>query len=344
MPASPIVLATPTLRCVIDPSLGAGIADFSTLGPLKTWYPIMRRAAPGETNASLLGSFIMAPWANRISGDPPTVEYAGRSHALVPTSPAGTPSEQVVAQHGDVRKRPWRVEHAAANASTLTFDSREHTRVNWPWTFACVARFALAAGATPDELGRLTIDLDITNTDADPFPVGCGHHPYFMRRLWADDDAMRLRVPVTGRYPLTHGCATGPAEPDAITRLLASGGPIPEEHIDGCFVGQPGAPAELLWPASGVALSIEPSANLAHWVVYVPRESGGEAKSRALPFIAVEPQSHANDAINLARRGVGSLGLSVLDPGTTFRASCSFSLRRLSQTSIGVSAGHVPGR
>lgn len=325
--APPIVLATPALRCVIDPTLGAGIADFSIMGPLKTWYPIMRRSAPGETNASLLGSFIMAPWANRISGNPPTIEHGGRTHTLSPTTAAGTPSEQVVAQHGDVRKRPWRAERSTPDAATLVFDSREHQRVNWPWKFTCEARSTLSPGSTPDQLGRLTIDLDITNVDAEPFPVGCGHHPYFMRRLWSDDDVLHLSVPVTGRYPLTHGCATGPAEPHALTRMLASGGPVPDEHIDGCFVGEPGVAAELHWPSSGVALSIAPSPNLAHWVVYAPRESAGDTRSRGLPFIAVEPQSHANDAHGLFRRGLGTFGLSVLDPGATFRSSCTFTVR-----------------
>ncbi len=327
--AAPIVLATSSLRCVIDPSLGAGLADFSLLGPLKTWYPIMRRSAPGETNASLLGSFIMAPWANRISGDPPTVEHAGRAHALVPTTPAGTPREQIVAQHGDVRKRPWRVDHAAPETATLTFDSRQHQNVNWPWSFVCVARFTLAAGLAKDHLGRLTIELDITNTDAESFPVGCGHHPYFMRRLWADDDALRLRVPVVARYPLMHGCATGPAEPDELSRVLAVGGPVPEEHIDGCFVGQPGTPAELVWPSSRIALSIEPSAALSHWVVYAPREPARGIPSRGMSFIAVEPQSHANDAAGLLRRGYRDSGLRSLESGATFRTSCTLTVKTL---------------
>lgn len=325
--APPIVLATPALRCVIDPTLGAGIADFSIMGPLKTWYPIMRRSAPGETNASLLGSFIMAPWANRISGNPPTIEHGGRTHTLAPTTAAGTPSQQIVAQHGDARKRPWRVERSTPDAATLVFDSREHPRVNWPWKFMCEARFTLTHGSAQSQIGRLTIDLDITNLDAEPFPVGCGHHPYFMRRLWADDDALRLRVPVTARYPLAHGCATGPATPDALTRTLAEGGPVPDEHIDGCFVGQPGAAAELIWPSSGIVLSIEPSPNLAHWVVYAPRESAGDKSSRALPFVAVEPQSHANDAFALLRRGLGAFGLNVLDPRAVFRTTCTLTVR-----------------
>lgn len=322
----PIVLNSPALRCVIDPNLGAGIADFSVLGPQKTWYPIMRRSAPGETNASLLGSFFMVPWANRISGA--RFEFAGAIRTFAPTTPTGTPMDQVVAQHGDVRKRPWRVTAASPTYAELLFESTDHASVNWPWAFRCQAKFSIVPPSSATDLGALTVELIVTNTDTTPFPVGCGHHPYFMRRLWADEDELRLRVPVTGRYPLTNGCATGPVSVDELTRVLAAGGPVPSSHIDACFAGTPGAPAELHWPSSGVTLSITPSEELAHWVVYAPREGRSDGSSAGLAFIAVEPQSHANDAINLGRaKGVDS-GVRVLQPGQSLRTSCAFAVRR----------------
>ena len=63
-----ITLANDSLRLSIAPELGAGIADFSIKGPTGFFFPLMRRSATGETNASLLGSFFMAPWVNRIRG------------------------------------------------------------------------------------------------------------------------------------------------------------------------------------------------------------------------------------------------------------------------------------
>ena len=314
-----ITLESGLLRLAVAPNVGAGVADFSIRGPGGFYFPIMRRAAPEEGSASLLGSFFMAPWVNRIRGG--RFVFGGREHAIRTNTADG------MAQHGDVRKRAWRVLDRSPATASFEFDSREHGDVNWPWPFLCRARYGLDGSASG---GSLDGRLSVRNLGSEPMPAACGHHPYFMRRLWNDRDEIEVRVPVAGRYPLEHGCAVGAASDDDLTRRLRAGGPIPAGPIDDVFVaaggGEGAGGAELRWPASGVTLRIKPSANMGHWVVYAPQEN--ERVISSLSFVAVEPQTAVNDALNLAGRGVAGTGTVVLGAGEELETGCRFEVGR----------------
>lgn len=307
-----VTLAAAPLRCTVLPDIGGGIADFSILGHAKYHYPIMRRAMQGETNSSSLGSFFMAPWVNRIADA--AFEFEGTTHRLKPNSPSpGAP-----AQHGDVRTRPWKVADQSADALTLTFDSAEHSGVNWPWRFGCRARYTLTPKA-------LRIEFDVENRDTASFPAGCGHHPYFVRRLWHDLDEVQLQCPVTGQYPLRNGTPTGPAARDALTEQLQSLRPAPRVHVDTVFAGfDPERGATLRYPASGVTVTITASSNMAHLVLFCPHTDG--TKPTPLSYIAVEPQSQVNGALNWPQWG-DAAGTVVLRPGETLKSWTEFTVK-----------------
>lgn len=301
-----LVIAKGKLRAAISPELGAGIADFAVQGPSGFYYPLMRRAAPEETNASLLGSFIMAPWANRVKEAKFTFE--GQAITLRVNTADGT------AQHGDVRKRPWKVVRQDETSVALEYNSETFADSNWPWKYRCRVEYSV------DESG-LHARLSVHNTDTKAFPTGCGHHPYFSRRLWDDRDVIELRAPVSGRYPLKAACAIGPAAPDELSRRLGALETIPDEHIDTVFAGFGGV-AELRWPSSGVTLRMKASANMTHLVLFAPHANG--KSGTPLPFIAVEPQTQVNDAFNLEATGVGGPGTVVLKPGEALETECTF--------------------
>lgn len=303
---SEIILSAGRLRATILPHIGAGIADFSVQGPSGFFYPIMRRAAHGEMNASLLSSFIMAPWVNRINGA--KFSWGGKEYKIRPTTADG------MAQHGDVRKRPWHVVTDTATAATIDFNSETFRDSNWPWRYRCRVEYTI----TPE---AFSIDLSLTNSHNEPFPAGCGHHPYFMRRLWNDRDVLELRAPVTARYPLAAGCATGAPVAEDLTRHLSSMAPVPDQHIDAVCAGFSGR-ADFRWQASGVTMRMVTSPNLGHLVVFAPHAN--KERSSPLAHVAIEPQSHTNDAINVASRGVQGTGVSILKPGETLRTTCRF--------------------
>lgn len=314
-----ITLSNGPLRCTVLPALGGGIADFSLQGPSKFFYPVMRRAAPAETNPSSLGSFFMAPWVNRIANA--TFEFEGRTHKLKPNSPnPGAP-----AQHGDVRARAWKVESQTADTLSLAFDSADFPQgsINWPWRFGCRAVYRLSASS-------LRIELSVENKDTTPFPAGCGHHPYFSRRLWDDLDPLQLHCPVTGRYPLENGVPTGPATRESLTEHLGALRDVPKEHIDTVFAGfDAAAGATLHYPSSGVTLKITASSNMGHLVLYCPHADGGArgtSKPSPLNFIAVEPQSQVNGALNWPQWGKAN-GTVVLKPGESLETWTDFSVK-----------------
>ncbi len=320
MPA--LSLSTDLLRLSIAPHLGAGIADFSLKGPSGFFFPLMRRAAPDETNSSLLSSFFMLPWVNRIRAG--HFSFNNQQHTIRTNTADG------MAQHGDVRKRPWSVSAQSSNSITLDLDSRSFSDINWPWSFTSRAIYTL----TPSPCGgTLRIDLSLRNTDASPFPTGLGHHPYFSRRLWDDADDLHLSMPVAARYPLKDGCAIAPAAPDDLSRHLRTLAPIPNQHIDAVFAADPralespnGNTTVLHWPSSTVKLSIRASANLGHWILYAPHARSEDARHPSpLAFIAVEPQSQVNDAFNLeSQTGTRTTGTVVLHPGEELATRCDF--------------------
>ncbi len=292
------------LHAEIEPALGACLTDFSIEGPTGDRFPLMRRAPGVLADPGQASCFLLAPWSNRIADA--AFAFDGRDHVLRPNFPDGT------AIHGDVRDRPWRITDRTPVSARLVFDSREHARVNFPWAFACVARYEV----TPD---AFAVALSVTNLSDVPIPAGCGLHPYFARRVFTEGDDVQLRAPVGGRYPCDRQIPTGPHRDDATCERLRAGGP-PETGLDDCFGAMEGR-AEITWPASGVSLAIDCSNTLDHLVVFTPAHDGNP-----LPWFCVEPVTHANDAFNLEARGVPA-GSRTLSPGETLSTTTTFHVR-----------------
>lgn len=304
-----LVLEAGDLSATIDPGLGAGLADLSVAGPAGDATPLVRRAREDVRDAGRMGMFFMAPWTNRVAGA--AFAFRGEPHALRSDFPDGT------AIHGDVRERAWRITDRTPVSARMVFDSRAHRGVNFPWAFGCVARYELAPGG-------LRVALSVTNLDGAPMPAGAGLHPYFPRRLWSDRDEVRLRAPVTGRYPGRACLPTGPAADDEPSRALRAGGPLGDPGLDDVFAGF-GGEAAIEWPASGVRLTLRCSDELGRLVVFTPRAPGGGP----LSWFCVEPTSMVNDGFNLMERGMAGTGVRVLEPGRTLETRVEFAVERL---------------
>ena len=299
-----LTLHSGRLHAEIAPAFGGAVTDFSIDGPESDRYPIFRRAPSDVGAPAQAGCFLLAPWSNRLAGA--RFLFEGREHTLRANNADAT------AIHGDVSARPWRVTDRSPVSARLVFDSREHDRVNFPWAFACVVRYEL----TPD---ALHVGLSVTNVDAEPFPAGCGLHPYFATRVFTHADEVELRAPVAGRYPAEGQIPTGPHRPDEVAERLSAGSTLGDD-LDDCFGGF-GGRAEIRWPASGLRLTMDSSDAMGHLVVFAPRHSG-----RLLPWFCVEPVTNANDGFNLHARGIDA-GVRVLAPGETLNTSTTFHVR-----------------
>jgi aldose 1-epimerase len=245
-----------------------------------------------------LASFPLLPFSNRIAHGRFT--WAGRDYQL----PIGI-GEPNHAHHGLGWRRPWIVAETAASAALLRLDYAPvgDGRPEWPFAFRAEQRFTLGHD-------MLTLALCLENRASETAPVGLGHHPYFLcdattwlafraRAVW-ENGALMLPVRRT-------------AVPEAWDH--SAGRPLDGPTIDNCFAGWDGR-ARIEWPDRGVALDIAADPPPGHLVVYAPQ---------AADFLAVEPVSHMNDALN--HQGVDGHGMIALPAGATLATTTR--LRRL---------------
>ncbi|MBX3322082.1 MAG: hypothetical protein KF757_03730 [Phycisphaeraceae bacterium] len=290
----------------ISPTLGAGIVDWSILSPLGDRTPILRRGLACETNPEQLGLFIMGPWTNRIRAA--RFSWNDRQHTLKPNHSDGT------AIHGILRDHPFRIVHRSPISAVLRLESHHHQ--NWPWPLEASVRYELLPNG-------LEISLQCINHAHEPLPMGCGLHPYFMRRLWCDDDTMRLSAPTIGRYPCEHCLPTADALPDDLSANLRKGNSLRTEPLDDVFRVDH-HDTEITWDASRVRLRISSSTNAGHIVIYAPQTAAGPA-----PWFCVEPTTMVNDGFNLLAQGVRNTGVQIIEPGASLTMTTSLIVESL---------------
>lgn len=303
-----VVMESEWLHVEVEPSLGAGIADFSLRKRDGTLTPLMRRAPERVGWFNHLACYFLAPWSNRITAG--RFVHRGREHHVSPDWPDGT------AIHGLVKDKAWRIVERTPVSAILEFDSAE-AGVEYPWQFETVARYELFESA----LGvRLTLRHAAGGKGV--MPAGIGFHPFFPRALTSGDDA-EVFYRARGRYPAEGMIPTGAAAADAATQHLADGGCLGNLALDDVFLGSADG-ATITWPRSGVRVRYECSAELGHAVVY----TGPEGADRP-PFFCFEPVSMVNDGFNLAARGWSDTGVVELAPGEAMTVDWTLRVERL---------------
>jgi aldose 1-epimerase len=274
------------------PDTGASLA-FGRVRIGEDWFDLLRPTSlDGVWQSMECSSYVLVPWSNRVRDG--VLRYGGHEYRLRRTM------EDRTAIHGAALDFPWRVESAESTGVVLTFDSTDFVGVNYPWRFSARVEYRL------DGAG-LEIATAVRNEDSEPIPVGFGHHPFFQRELTGPGDAVELQVPCREYFELERCLPSAPAVPVEprvdFTRLR----PLGTAFVDDCLTGRdPEAPIQLVYPGSGVRVTMRADEVFSNVVVYIPT---GER------FFAVEPVTNANDAFNLHAWGVPGSGLIVLEPG-----------------------------
>lgn len=248
---------------------------------------------------SCLGSYLMAPWGNRIPGG--MFEFEGKRHKLRLNFPDGT------AIHGDVRKRPWRVQSASSSKFIATLDAREFKDFNYPYPLRFTHTLELSAA-------RLSVSLRIENMGSTNAPVGFGYHPFFKRRLTKLDRDVVLILPAGKIYPQEKCIPTAPAvSVDSKTDLRQEkflGNP----NLDHGYTTLASDKIRLMYPGSRVEIAFKLEKCFNHVVIYAPNDDNGIGKD----FFAVEPMTHAVNALNFFSKDWKETGLKVLAPGESW--------------------------
>ena len=296
-----LTLENEFLRLELAPEAGASVVNLAAR-LAGAWVPIWRPTPPAEAaagNVSRMASFTLAPFSNRLPGG--RFRFAGQDYQLRLNTPDGN------TQHGDVRRRPWRLLGADAASAAFALDTRAFPDFNYPFPFTAEITYRLAGP-------QLETHFTLTSQAAGPMPAGFGFHPYFQRTLHVPDEAVELEAGAAGVYAdLIPTTAAGPvpAELD-----FARQRPVAGASLNHCYAGW-GGRAVIHWPRAGVTARIEADAPLRHLVLFTPA---------AEPVLAVEPVTNATNGFNLHAAGIEGSGTLVLAPGGSVSAGFRLSL------------------
>ncbi len=228
-----------------------------------------------------VGSFIMAPWVNRIHNGLLMTEH-GEFQLPVDSG--------VHAIHGTVRRREWDLvsnDNASAEFQVALEDP-------WPFSGKVVYRIGLDGAS-------LKQSLEIHTAEGERgFPAGAGWHPWFRRSLGSGE--MSVHVDAAAQWEIdAETVPSGVVEETDVSRKLMTGGQFEVDEVDDCFRFGAERSAELRWPELTLRMTCSPE--LTHAMVFSPEGS-----------ICVEPQTTAVNAFQLAARGIEGTGTRVVSP------------------------------
>lgn len=235
----------------------------------------------GLASAREAGSYPLLPFSNRIGQA--SMRWDGVTYALAPNF---APEPHAI--HGVGWQRPWAITEQGVDFAQLTL--RYAGGSGWPFAFDGQQTLRLSANA-------LELTLVLTNRAGHAAPVGMGWHPYFSKR-----PGSRIRFSAKGRWEM--GLDKLPTARLPMPGLDAACATLDVDH---CFDGWSGT-VQL----QDDRLRSTISSGLDHLVVFT---------HPSRDFVAIEPVSHVNNALNLASGGdVRALGVQVLQPGQSMTA------------------------
>lgn len=256
--------------------------------------PVLRSTPAAElATVRLSGSYPLVPFSNRIGHA--ALKWQGTSHPLVQNN-----GPEPHAIHGIGWQRPWEVLEQDGQLLMLACEHRADPA--WPFAFDASQTFCLRGDV-------LELTLSMTNQSAVPAPAGIGWHPYFVKRAQS-----RVSFDATGRWEMSDEKLPTHREPSSGLDADCAG-----LSVDHCFDG---------WNGSVLlrdeALHTRIRSNLSRLVVFT---------NSTRSFVAIEPVSHVNNAVNLLQAGTGraeDLGVEVLAPGESMSAQMSIQVERAS--------------
>jgi len=213
--------------------------------------------------------FPLVPYANRIADG--RFFWDGRAHRLAENFPASPHP-----LHGVGWRRPWQVVSADERSCLLRLEHRprdgEHS--DWPFAFDAEQKISLSSGG-------LRVDLSVINADECAAPLGLGLHPLFPRR-----GSERLIFGAAGAW--LNGSDMLPAsQVSGGVWEHAAGQSIDAQVLDNDFFGWSGTARIEADCFDAIRISASPIFSALR--VFTPADKD---------FFAVEPVSHATDAIN----------------------------------------------
>lgn len=272
------------LTLVLAPEKGGAIAALRWRG-----NDILRPLPEnGEQRANLSGCFPLVPYSNRIAqgrflfqGQQVTLKknFGDHPHPL----------------HGNGWLSAWKLTAQTSDSLTLTMNhmAQGASFEDWPWPFKATQVFVLTGGG-------LQITLTLCNLAAHPVPAGLGFHPYFANAADCEVQFSAQKVWLNNENSLPDNEVVAPE----CWNYKAFRRPLPAS-VDNCFTQWSGS-AVVRWPQSKVQARVS-SPDACNAVFFIP----GAEKN----FVAIEPVTHINNAINLLPVDGQDQAMNLLEPG-----------------------------
>lgn len=250
--------------------------------------PVLRSSTAGSLqNVRLSACYPLIPFSNRVAQA--KLVWNGTSHPLVKNF-AG--EEHSI--HGIGWQRSWEVLEQSDDFCML---SLEHAADRtWPFAFDASQTFRLHGDA-------LEMTMSITNQSPQAAPVGLGWHPYFVKRA-----ASRIAFEASGMWQMSHEkLPTDLQDSQGLNQDCAN------LAVDNCFEGWSGAT-----DLRDEAMQIRIDSDMRRLVVFTNAEKD---------FVAIEPVSHANNAMNMGNpKESAARGVVTLEPGQSWQVSMQIAL------------------
>ncbi len=251
------------------------------------------------------GSYLMCPWANRIENA--SFSFSGKNFNLKPSFPDGT------AIHGDMRHRSWNILKATEEQFEASFDTRHSEDFNYPFDLKVIQSMELREN-------QLQIALYMQNVGNEDAPVGFGYHPFFKRKLTERDEDVVLLMKANKIFPCENQLPIAPAKPVKGKNDFRTPHFLGDPDLDHCFSDITENKIDLIYQGTGLKVTMEFDPIFQNVVVYAPNENGTPRN-----FVAVEPQTHIINALNLSEKAWGNTGVQILKPGQTWGGTLQFS-------------------
>jgi aldose 1-epimerase len=274
--------------------------------PFKGKWIDLLKPLDGDTPPFHFGSYLMAPWSNRIVQG--IFEFEGKTYQLRKNFPDET------AIHGDSRTRPWKVTELKGERFEAILDSREFSDFNFPFAIKMKQKFEL-------KKNHLIMSFSIENIDSKRAPVGGGFHPFFKRRLMDLDQDVIITLPAEKVYPQVNCIPTGPAVNVSGKTDLRKERLLGAPNLDTCFTDLTSHTVRIIYPGSQFELNYQIEPIFTHVVIYAPNEPNGKPRD----FVAVEPVTHVNNGFNFLAQGWQKTGVKILESGETWGGACELS-------------------
>jgi aldose 1-epimerase len=250
--------------------------------------PVLRSSEAGSLrNVRLSAGYPLIPFSNRVAHA--KLVWNGTSHPLVKNFDG---EEHSI--HGVGWLRAWQVLEQTQDFCMLSLEHAADSA--WPFAFNASQTFRLHGNA-------LEMTMSVTNQSAQAAPVGLGWHPYFVKR-----SASKIAFDASGIWQMS--TEKLPTELQASPGLKQDCGSL---VVDNCFEGWSGKVA-----LHDEVMQIDIESDMRRLVVF---------SAPGKDFVAIEPVSHANNAMNAGNpKESAARGVVTLQPGQSWQVSMQISV------------------